>query len=254
MSLRVDINADVGGSFGKWSLGDDDAVVPHVTSVNVCCGYHAGDPHVMRRTVALAARHGVGIGAHVAFPDLMGYGRRRMQVAPQELRDYTVYQVGALWGFTQAAGTRLQHVKPHGAMYVMASEDDAYARAVVEAAAEVDPHLIIVLRGEAVARAAREAGLRFVPEGYVDVDYAPDGSLVLSGARPVLDPERVASKALRMVRDGKVEATDGSELDVRVLSICVHGDRPNASLIARSIRERLTSAGVEITPLSGLWG
>jgi UPF0271 protein len=252
MALRVDINADIGGSYGRWRLGDDEAVIPHVTSVNVCCGYHAGDPHVMRAAVALAVRHGVGIGAHVAFPDLLGYGRRRMQVAPQDLRDYTVYQIGALLGFAQAAGTRLQHVKPHGAMYVMASEDDAYARAVVEAAAEVDSRLIMVLRGDAVANAARAVGLRFASEGYVDVDYAADGSLVLTGAGRSLTPERVAARAVRMVKDGKVEAVDGSELDIRVMTICVHGDRPNAALTARTIRKRLTASGVDVVPLAVL--
>jgi UPF0271 protein len=173
-----------------------------------------------------------------------------MDVAPQDLRDYTVYQIGALWAFARAAGVRLQHVKPHGAMYVMASEDDAYARAVVEAAAEVDSRLIIVLRGDAVANAARAAGLRFAPEGYVDIDYAPDGSLVLSGPRRPLEPDVVASKALRMVKEGKVKAVDDSDLDINVLTICVHGDRPNAALIARTINEYLTTSGIGVAPLA----
>jgi len=173
-----------------------------------------------------------------------------MVVAPQDLRDYTVYQIGALWAFARASGTRVQHVKPHGAMYVMASEDDDYARAVVEAAAEVDPELIILLRGEAVANAARASGVRFVPEGYVDVDYAPDGSLVLSGARRTPEPAAVAARAVRLIAGGTATATDGSELAVPARSICIHGDRSNAVEIARTVREALVAAGVDVVPLA----
>ena len=250
--MRIDLNADVGGSYGRWTLGDDEALLPHVTSANICCGYHAGDPHVMRDTAALAVRHGAGIGAHVGLPDLMGYGRRRMAVSPDEFRDFTVYQVGALWAFARAVGGRLQHVKPHGAMYHMAAEDAAYARAIVEAIAEVDPDVILLLRGDAVMEAARAAGVRFVGEGYVDLDYAADGSLVTARDRRPSDPRAIAAKAVRLVTEGRVRAVDGSDLALPVQSICVHGDRPNAVEVAKAVRLALANAGVDVVPLAAL--
>ncbi len=252
MVTRVDLNADMGESFGRWTLGNDAALMPHLTSANVACGYHGGDPHVMRATVALAREHGVGIGAHVAFPDLMGFGRRRMQVAPRELIDYVIYQTGALAAFAKAAGTRLQHVKPHGAMYVMAAADEQYARAVVEAVAELGEDLLLLLAGEAVADAARKVGIPFVPEGYVDLDYAADQSLVLERAKKPRDPQEMAQRAVRLVREGKVRTVDGTDLSLSVRSICVHGDAPNAPEIASAIRQGLQAAGVEVVPLRDL--
>jgi 5-oxoprolinase (ATP-hydrolysing) subunit A len=252
MDARADLNADMGESFGRWTLGDDEALMPHLTSANIACGYHGGDPHVMRATVALAKRHGVGLGAHVSFPDLMGFGRRRMLASPAEVKDYIVYQTGALWAFARGAGARLQHVKPHGAMYVMASADDRYARAVVEAVSEIDPELILLLTGEAVRNAAQAGGVRFVPEGYVDLDYAADGSLILERAKKPRDPQTAAAKAVRLIREGKVLTADGTDLALAVQSICVHGDAPNAPEIARAIRDALRAAEIDVVPLAQL--
>lgn len=250
--LRADLNADMGESYGRWTLGNDEALMPHLTSANIACGYHGGDPHVMRATVALARRHSVGIGAHVSLPDLMGFGRRRMDASPAEIKDYIVYQTGALQAFVHASGTRLAHVKPHGAMYVMASGDPQIARAVAEAVAEVDPELILLLTGEPVRDAARAVGIRFVPEGYVDLDYAADGSLILERAKKPRDPQETAARAVRLIREGKVRTAVGTDLDLHVRSICVHGDAPNAPEIARAIREALQAAGVRVVPLASL--
>lgn len=252
MALRADLNADMGESFGRWTLGNDEALMPLLTSANIACGYHGGDPHVMRATVALAQRHGVGVGAHVSFPDLMGFGRRRMSASPDEVKDYIIYQTGALWAFARGGGARVQHVKPHGAMYVMASGDDRYARAVAEAVAEVDPELILLLTGEAVATAARGVGIRFVPEGYVDLDYAADGSLVLERAKKARDPQATAAKAVRLIREGKIRTVEGTDLPLSVQSVCVHGDAPNAPEIACAIRDALRSAEVDVVPLAQL--
>jgi UPF0271 protein len=252
MSLRVDLNADMGESFGRWTLGDDDALMPFLTSANIACGFHGGDPHVMRRTVATALEHGVGIGAHVALPDLLGFGRRRMAVAPAELRDYVLYQAGAMQAFAAAAGGRLQHVKPHGALYAMCQGDDELSDAVAEAVAELEGDVALLLAGERVAAAAERAGVRFVPEGYVDLDYAGDGSLVIERVKQVRDPETTAKRAVRLVTESTVETLDGTELELHARSICIHGDAPNAPQIAGAVRRALEGAGAELAPLGAL--
>ena len=252
MTHRVDLNADMGESFGRWTLGDDEALMPHLTSANIACGFHGGDPHVMRRTVELAIEHGVGIGAHVALPDLLGFGRRRMAVAPAELRDYALYQAGAMAAFAQAAGGKLQHVKPHGALYAMVRDDPELAQAVAEAVAETGEGIILLLAGEIVAKAAVSAGVPFVPEGYVDLDYAGDGSLVIERVKLLRDPETTARRAVRLATEGKVETLEGTDLELTARSICVHGDAPNAAEIARAIRRALEVAGVVLAPLASL--
>jgi UPF0271 protein len=252
MATRIDLNADMGESYGRWTLGDDEALMPLLTSANIACGFHAGDPHVMRRTVALALEHGVGIGAHVSLPDVLGFGRRRMAVSPAELRDYVLYQAGAMKAFAEAAGGTLQHVKPHGALYTMAQQDEELARAVAAAVAELGDGVILLLAGATVARAAAEADVRFVPEGYVDLDYAGDGSLVIERVKQLRDPEATAERALRLATKGKVPTLDGTELELEARSICVHGDAPNAPAIAAAIRARLEQAGVELAPLAAL--
>jgi 5-oxoprolinase (ATP-hydrolysing) subunit A len=250
--VKVDLNADMGESFGRWTLGDDAALMPHLTSANIACGFHAGDPHVIRQTVALAIEHGVGIGAHVALPDLLGFGRRRIAVSPQELRDYVLYQAGAMAAFAEAAGGRLQHVKPHGALYTMVQADPELAQAVADAVGEAGDGVTLLLAGRAVAEAAERRGVHFVPEGYVDLDYGSDGSLVIERVKQVRDPERTAERALRLVTEGRVPTLDGAELEVEARSICVHGDAPNAPEIAGAIRRRLEGAGVELAPLAAL--
>ena len=252
MALKVDLNADMGESFGRWTLGDDAALMPHLTSANIATGFHGGDPHVMRRTVALALEHGVGIGAHVALPDLLGFGRRRMAVSAAELRDYVLYQAGAMAAFAEGAGGRLQHVKPHGALYTMAQGDPELAQGVADAIAELGGGVLLLLAGKTVAEAARAAGVPFVPEGYVDLDYAGDGSLVIERVKQVRDPETMAAKAVRLVTEGKVKTLDGSDLELEARSICVHGDAPNAPDIAGAIRRALEGAGVALTPLAEL--
>ncbi len=251
MPTRVDLNADMGESYGRWTLGDDDALMPHLTSANIACGFHGGDPHVLRRTVALALENGVGVGAHVAFPDLIGFGRRRLAATPDEVADYVVYQAGAVKAFAEAAGGRLQHVKPHGALYTSIVDSaelaDAAARAVASLGSDV-----ILLMPPAVAGAAAEAGVPFVPEGYVDLDYDAEGKLVIERAKKVRDPHEMGEKAVRLLRDGKVRTVEGRDLELEVESICVHGDAPNAPEIAAAIREALEAAGMELASLAEL--
>ena len=252
MALKVDLNADMGESFGRWTLGNDEALMPHLTSANIGCGFHGGDPQVMRRTAQLALEHGVGIGAHVSLPDLLGFGRRRMAVAPNELRDYVLYQAGAMKAFAEAAGGRLQHVKPHGALYAMVQADPELAQGVADAVAEVGDGVILLLAGKTVADASATAGVRFVPEGYVDLDYQGDGTLVIERVKQLRDPEKTAARAARLATKGKVETLDGTDLELTARSICVHGDAPNAPEIAGAVRRALEAAGVELTPLAAL--
>ncbi len=252
MQKLIDINADLGESFGRWVLGRDDELMQYITSANIACGYHAGDPHVMRRTVQLALQHGVGIGAHVSLPDLLGFGRRRMDVSSEELRDYVVYQVGALQGFIKAAGGQLSHVKPHGALYVMCTKEKAYALVVAQAIREVAPEAILLLSGPVCAEAAKEVGIRFVNEGYVDLDYDRDGNLVLERRKAPRDPAEVARRAVMLATEGKVPTRDGTYLSMQVGSICVHGDAPNAPEIAREVRRALQEASVRVVSLQEL--
>jgi UPF0271 protein len=251
MTLRVDLNADMGESYGRWTLGDDAALMPHLTSANIACGFHGGDPHVMRQTVALALEHGVGVGAHVAFPDLIGFGRRRLSASPEEIQDYVVYQAGAIRAFVEAAGGSLQHVKPHGALYTTIVDSPEHAQAVAEAVASLGPDVILLMPVD-VAPAAAAAGVPFVPEGYVDLDYDTAGKLVLERVKQLRDPKEMGERALRLVAEGKVRTIDGGELELPAESICVHGDAPNAPAIAQAIRQALEGAGIELAPLSEL--
>lgn len=252
MTLRMDLNADMGESYGRWTLGDDEALMPHLTSANIACGFHGGDPQVMRATVALAAEHGVGIGAHVALPDLLGFGRRRMAVAAAELRDYVLYQAGAMKAFAEARGAVLQHVKPHGALYTMVQGDADLAQAVADAVAELGGGVILLLAGKTVADAAARAGVPFVPEGYVDLDYAGDGALVIERVKQLRDPEATAARAVQIASEGTVPTLDGTTIPLVARSICVHGDAPNAPEIAGAIRRAFESAGIELGPLTSL--
>jgi len=251
MGRRVDLNADMGESYGRWTLGDDAALMPHLTSANIACGFHGGDPHVMRATVALALEHGVGVGAHVGLPDLIGFGRRRMAASAQEIEDYVLYQASAMRGYVEAAGGRLQHVKPHGALYSMIVDDEELADAVCAAVASIGEEIILLMPRE-VGPAAARAGIPFVPEGYVDLDYDADGKLVLERVKQLRDPQEMGEKTVRLVTQGKVRTVDGSDLLLDVESICVHGDAPNAPAIAAAIRAALAEADVEVTSLAGL--
>lgn len=250
--MRIDINADMGESYGRWTLGHDAELMPFLSSANVACGYHAGDPHVMRDTARLAKKYGVAIGAHVSFPDLMGFGRRRMLISPQELKDYVTYQVGALQAFAAAEGVKVEHVKPHGMLYVMCSQDQTYAEAMAECVKELDGGLILLLTGEIWAAAARRVGVPFVMEGYIDLDYDTQGQLILERAKKPRDPDQVASRAVALATEAKVPVRDGGWLPLPARSVCVHGDADNAPAIARAVREQLVKAGIEVVPLRAL--
>jgi UPF0271 protein len=251
MTTRVDLNADMGESYGRWTLGNDERLMPHLTSANIGCAFHGGDPHVMRRTVELAMEHEVGIGAHVSLPDLIGFGRRRMAISADELMDYVVYQAGALRAFAEAAGGKLQHVKPHGALYTMIVDSSEYAEAVSEAVASLGPDVVLLMPPQ-VETAASTAGVPFVPEGYVDLDYDAAGKIVIERVKQLRDPQQTADKAVRLIREGKVRSLDGGDLELHVESICVHGDAPNAPEIAQAIRAGLESGGIEVAPLAAL--
>jgi 5-oxoprolinase (ATP-hydrolysing) subunit A len=246
----LDVNVDVGESFGRWTLGDDIGIMPHVSSVSIACGFHAGDPGTMRRTVHAAVNHGLQIGAHVALPDLLGFGRRRMAVCAEDLRDYTTYQIGALGAFVAAEGARLGHVKPHGALYAMCSADPELAAAVAEATADVDPGLLLLLLNDATADAVAGHGVRLVTEAFVDLTYHPDGTLAIEAVKRAWDPERVAARTLRLVRERVIDAEDGSELRTDAPTVCIHGDGPNAVEIAVVVKRALADAGVRLAPLA----
>jgi UPF0271 protein len=253
--MRIDLNADVGE--GQRAAvegvrdvpGVDAALMPSITSANVACGFHAGDPGVMRATVALAREHGVAVGAHPGFPDLEGFGRRELQVSPRDVEDFVVYQVGALAAIAAAQGVRLQHVKPHGALFNMAVRDRALADAIARAAAVIDRELILFgLPGSELVAAGARAGLRTAREGFADRAYQADGTLV-PRSQPgavIHDPEIVVQRAVRMVREGTVEAVDGSRVPLVIDTLCVHGDTPGAADLAARIRRALTDAGVEV--------
>jgi UPF0271 protein len=247
--MRVDLNADVGESFGAWKLGHDAELIAHITSANVACGFHAGDPGVMRATVALARDHGVAVGAHPGFPDLAGFGRRELQVAPRDVEDFVVYQVGALAGVAAAQGVRLQHVKPHGALFNMAVREAELADAIARATALIDREMILFgLPGSELIAAGRRAGLRTACEAFADRAYAADGTLVSrqrEGA-VITDPERVLARVVGMVREKSVEAIDGTRVALDVDTICVHGDTPGAADLAARIRRVLMEAGIAV--------
>lgn len=251
---RIDINCDMGESFGAWSMGNDAGVLPFVTSVNLACGFHGGDPRVMDRTVAMAVRAKVAIGAHPGHFDLRGFGRRPLQVEPTEVECDVVYQVGALHAFVRSYDARLTHVKPHGSLYNQAAEDLALARAIARGVARVslDLRLVGPANSGALRRAAEEEGLLYAAEAFADRGYAADGSLLsrkLDGS-VILDPQAAAAQAVRIVTERKVIAADGQALPLVADTICLHGDNPNAEEIAWAVRQALEQAGVEVAPFA----
>jgi 5-oxoprolinase (ATP-hydrolysing) subunit A len=249
----VDLNADLGEGFGVWRLGDDDALLGIVTSANVACGFHAGDPSTMRRVCTSAVAAGVAIGAQVAYRDLAGFGRRFVDVEPGELADDVLYQLAALDGVARASGGRVRYVKPHGALYNAVVTHEAQAAAVVAAVRDLDPSLpVLGLPGSALLRAAEGAGLRTVAEGFADRGYTADGTLVprRDPGALVHDPAQVAARAVRMAAEGEVEAVDGTVVPVSVESVCVHGDTPGAVELARAVRAALAGAGLGPAPFA----
>ena len=249
IAMTFDLNSDLGESYGAWRMGDDAAMLDLVSSANVACGFHAGDPAGILATVRAAAERGVSIGAHVAYPDLAGFGRRNMDIASSDLRAAVIYQIGALQGIATAAGTRVRYVKPHGALYNTIAHDARQAQDVIAAVHAVDPSLsLVVLAGSPLTSWAEDAGLRAVAEAFADRGYRADGSLVpRSQPGAVLhDPDAVAERMLRLAVDGTVVADDGSTVRIQAESICVHGDSPGAVAMARRVRDRLTAEGLVI--------
>ncbi|MDA0566476.1 LamB/YcsF family protein [Streptomonospora sp. S1-112] len=252
--MRIDLNSDLGESFGRWELGDDAALLEIVTSANVACGFHAGDPTVLRETCERAAERGVAIGAQVGYRDLAGFGRRFIDVPPRELTNDVLYQLGALEAMARVAGQRVRYVKPHGALYNAIVHHEDQAAAVAEAVARYDAALpVLGLPGSVWLRRAEEAGLRTVREAFADRAYTPEGTLV-SRREPgavLHDPDQIAERCLRMVRGEPVEAVDGTPIRIEADSLCVHGDSPGAVRIAQAVADRLREAGVRITPFTG---
>jgi 5-oxoprolinase (ATP-hydrolysing) subunit A len=245
----VDLNCDLGESFGAWTLGHDAEVMASITSANIACGYHAGDPGVMRRTVRLARDAGVAIGAHPGLPDLAGFGRRDMHVSADEVTGMVLYQVGALAAIARAEGVTLQHVKPHGALYNVAARDRVLAEAIADAVRVFDPSLVLFgLAGSALVAAGEALGLRVAAEVFADRAYRADGSLVPRGTpgAVIADPAQVAARAVEMVRYGRVTATTGERVTLRADTICVHGDTPDAPALAGSLRAALAGAGIAV--------
>jgi len=253
MPGKIDFNCDMGESFGAYKLGYDDEVIKYITSANVACGFHAGDPMWMRKTVRLAEEHGVAVGAHPSFPDLHGFGRRNMVVTPEEAKSDVIYQIGALAAFTRSK--KLQHVKPHGAMYNMAADGGDLAKAICEAVLGVDPEMIlVVLTGTPWAQVAKGMGLRVAREAFADRALNADGTLVsrsIPGA-VIHDTEEVVERSVRMVTEGKATAITGEEVSVHADTLCLHGDTPGAVQLAAALKSKLEAAGVEIVPLSKL--
>jgi UPF0271 protein len=251
--MRIDLNSDLGESFGPWRMGQDEALMDSISSANVACGFHAGDPGAMRATIALAREKGVAIGAHPGFQDLVGFGRREIKASPAEVEDLVLYQVSALAGMAAVQGVRLQHVKAHGALYNMACRDRALADAIARAVASLDRSLILFgLPGSELLRAGEAAGLPVAAEVFADRAYDPDGSLTArSKAGSVIhDTRQVVERAVTMVRDRKVVAVDGSTIGLRADTICLHGDTPGAADHARAVRQGLEAAGITVARLS----
>lgn len=253
MKKVVDLNSDIGESFGIYKLGLDEEILPYVTSVNIACGWHAGDPLIMEETVINAVKNNVAIGAHPGYPDLLGFGRRNMDISPKEARAYMIYQLGALQGFAQASGVKIQHMKLHGGFYNTASIKPDLAEAIIDGILDVDPDIILMaLSGTYIATRAIEKGLSVAQEVFADRAYNSDGTLVnrkIPGAI-IHDKEESVKRVKKMVLEGKTTTIDGKEIDIVADSICVHGDNPEAINFVKYIRQSLESEGIEFRSLS----
>ncbi len=253
--VQIDMNSDVGESFGVYKLGLDEMVIPHITSANIACGFHAGDPGVMRKTVALAKQFGVEVGAHPGYPDLMGFGRRNVDATLEEIQDYVVYQTGALMAVAQSQGLKLQHVKAHGSLYNMAVTNPKIWEAMAEVIARIDREIILVVlassKREPLFEVGKRHGIRIAFEAFPDRAYNKDGSLVSRREKGAVihDHKIVAKRALKMALEGKVVASDGTEIELKADTLCVHGDNPAAVEMVKRIRQELTDAGASVAPM-----
>jgi len=246
---KVDLNCDMGESFGAYKLAMDEEAIKYITSANIACGYHAGDPQVMAQTVDMALTHGIGLGAHPGYPDLMGFGRRKMDVAPGEMKNYFIYQIGALQAFASSKGVKLQHVKPHGALYNTAAVDKELARALAQVIYNLDKDLIfMVLANSEMEWAAEEIGLKYAREIFADRHYNSDGTLV-SRSNPqsvIKNSDEAAKRLVKVIKTGQIEALDGTSFPVKADSICVHGDTPGAIQHMINLRQSLEEAGIDV--------
>ena len=249
MDYQVDLNCDLGESFGAYTMGNDEEILDLITSANIACGFHAGDPSVMKKTVRMALEKGVGIGAHPGTPDLAGFGRRAMAISAEEAYDLTMYQIGALDAFVRAEGGVMQHVKPHGALYNMAAKDASISEAIAEAVYAVNPELILFgLSGSELIRAGEKIGLRTASEVFSDRTYQPDGSLT-NRREPnalITDPETAGAQVVRMVKEGKVLTVDQTDFNLRADTVCIHGDGVTALEFARQLKGLLPDEGVRV--------
>lgn len=247
--LSVDLNCDLGESYGIFKIGNDREVLKHITSANIACGYHAGDHNVMLETVKMAKAHDVGIGAHPGFPDLHGFGRREMKMSAKEIYNLTIYQIGALSAIAKACSTKVVHVKPHGALYNMAANDKSIADAVASAVADADPSLILFgLAGSSLVKAGNERGLQVAEEVFADRTYQPDGSLTprTQSNAMIHDADLAISRVIRMIREGKVESVDGTDIEMKADTICIHGDEPQSLHFAVKLKAALMAEGIKV--------
>jgi UPF0271 protein len=245
---KIDLNADVGESFGNYKYGNDEKIMKYLTSANVACGFHAGDPSVIRRTVMLAKKYGVVVGAHPGFPDMLGFGRRMMDVSAEEMKDYLVYQIGALKAFVESAGMKLHHVGPHGSFSAHAIRREEVAEALVDGIIEIDPELILVGRPSlAPYEIAKQKGLRVASQIGVDIDYRPDRTAVIQREKKEMDVSTAIGRVRKIIETGKIPASDGSDMEFRIDTLLVHGDTPNAVEICKAVTGELKNMGVEVT-------
>ncbi|MEM2105215.1 MAG: 5-oxoprolinase subunit PxpA [Candidatus Bathyarchaeia archaeon] len=253
MKFQIDINCDLGESYGAFKVGNDEMIMPHITSANIACGFHAGDPVTIAHTINLAKKYNVAIGAHPSYPDLLGFGRREMKLTPEEVRNYVIYQISALQGFATTVGTSLQHVKLHGALYNTAAEDSKTSKAVIEAVKELNPNLIIFAPpNSALANAASHAELKVAHEFFADRAYNPDGSLV-SRKEPnsiIQERQKVVERTVKAVKEQRVIAVNGDIINIgKIHTICVHGDTPTAVELVSALKKELVKAGIEVKPV-----
>eukprot|EP00362_Geleiidae_sp_MMETSP1317_P001821 CAMPEP_0201282382 /NCGR_PEP_ID=MMETSP1317-20130820/5510_1 /ASSEMBLY_ACC=CAM_ASM_000770 /TAXON_ID=187299 /ORGANISM="Undescribed Undescribed, Strain Undescribed" /LENGTH=250 /DNA_ID=CAMNT_0047594881 /DNA_START=15 /DNA_END=767 /DNA_ORIENTATION=+ len=245
--MKIDFNADMGESFGMYVMGNDEKFMEYITSANVACGFHAGDPTVMKKTVALARKYGVQIGAHPGLPDIQGFGRREINMSMEEIHDDMVYQIGALKAFVEAAGLRLHHVKPHGSLYGMSMRREEVAQAICDTIVDVDKELYLYhMKKGVVGDIAESKGLRVIYELYADLDYDGEGNLVITRQHDIYNPEDIAVKVIKMVRDGVVKTTQGTEIAIEGSSVCLHSDTSNASEIVVAVHDEFKKAGYDI--------
>ncbi len=249
--MRIDLNCDMGESFGPWRMGHDEGMMRYISSANVAGGFHAGDPATMRKTVALAKEHGVAVGIHCGYRDLVGFGRREMDVSPDEIHDELLYQLGALREFARLHDLEVQHVKPHGSLYMVAARDEELSRAIVEAIQRVDPGLVLFcMRASVTYDLARKMDQPVAAEFYSDREYGDDGRIVFTRAvTEELEPEEVGERVVRALTEGRVRTESGKDIEVASDSVCVHGDTPGAVELAAAITKKLRDSGIEVSPL-----